>query len=162
MKLLALLVSITLCYSICAQKPLFIRVYNFEGEKVDKGFILAITDTLVIIAGDKGNDTIRVKDIGAIRTKHSAAHNLGIGAGIGTVGFVTYGIASADPDEFLGYTAAEGALMGLIVGVPVGGALGALTLPFKDSKHFIIYGDAERWKAFNKMVVNENFTNSEK
>lgn len=63
------------------------------------------------------------------------------------------GAASADPDAWiLGYTAAEGATAGALLGGTTGAAIGGITILFKNSKTFIIDGEESNWKTFQQMT----------
>lgn len=137
------------CLEMTAQNKLFVRVYDLEGKKINKGFILAVNDSLLRIEKNKNYIDIPVKTIGMIKTKRSAGNNVLIGslAGATLMGAIT--AASADPDAWiLDYTPLEGALIGILVGAPAGALLGAITVGFKKSKKFTINGDLEKWKAF--------------
>ncbi|HYK44212.1 MAG TPA: hypothetical protein VEV83_03530 [Parafilimonas sp.] len=153
MKILAFLFTILIAHNLEAQKSIFIRVYDLKGHTIARGHVLSATDTSVQLIREPTN--ILVRDIGSIRTKHSVGHNLLIGSAIGSSTMAIIGVASANPDEFLGYTAGEGALGGFIVGVPIGAAIGALTIAFKNSKHYVINGDLQKWKAFKSTIPGQ-------
>jgi len=63
------------------------------------------------------------------------------------------GTASADPEAFLGWTAGEGVVLGVILGAPAGAAIGGITALFKNSSTYIIDGDLVKWKAFSEIVL---------
>ena len=153
MKILAFLFTILIAHNLEAQKSIFIRVYDLKGVKIARGHVLSATDTSVQLIREP--TSILVRDIGSIRTKHSSGNNILIGSAIGASTMAIIGVVSANPDEFLGYTAGEGALGGLIVGVPIGATIGALTIPFKNSKHYLINGDPEKWKAFRSTIPGQ-------
>src|SRR4051794_38573080 len=152
MKLVIFLFFILLAYDVSAQKMGFVRVYDLNGHKINKGEVLAITDTSLLLQREAKIATIPLASIGTIKTKRSAGNNILVGSVIGTVVGVALGVASANPDEFLGFTAGEGAAMGVIIGAPVGAAIGGITVLFKNSKTYLINGDATRWKAFQSTV----------
>lgn len=134
---------------------LFVRVYNLQGEKINKGKIISVSDTLLKLKGNSKIVEINVKDIGLIITKHSAGNNVLVGSLIGVATGALIGAASANPDDFLlPVTAGEGALIGVIFGAPVGAGIGGLTSLFKKSKTFIISGDNSKWKLFQEAVSN--------
>src|SRR5215467_11311318 len=99
MKALTLLAWLALSSSVYAQKPLFVRVYGVHGKKIDKGRILAVTDTTLQLNGKSGPDTIVLQNIGSIRTRHSAGHTIGISTAIGVVIGTVIGISSANTTE---------------------------------------------------------------
>ena len=156
MKILLLLLMISSGYSVYAQKPLYVRIYNPSGEKIYKGNVFAVTDTSLLLIGKNAPVNIPVGEIGSIRTKHSAANNLLIGAGIGATTFAIIGAATAEPDaEIFGYTSGEGAAAGALIGLPVGAAIGGLTILFKNSETFIVNGDPVNWKEFQSFVLDK-------
>jgi hypothetical protein len=157
MKALPFLLLILFNCSIYAQKPLFVRVYNLDGKKINKGEVFLVTDTSLQLIGKKSPVNIPINTIGSIKTKHSAGNNLLIGSIIGTTTFALIGATSASPeDEILGYTAGEGAAAGALVGLSLGAAIGGLTILLKNSKTFLINGNSEKWKEFETAVAKRN------
>lgn len=136
---------------------LFVRVYNLQGQKISKGKVLAVTDNSLQIKGKKGLMNIDVSSIGLIKTKRSAGNNLLIGSVIGASAMAILGAATAEPDSFLGYTAGEGAAGGAIIGLPLGAAVGGITILFKNSKSYSIDGDLLKWKLFQEMISERNY-----
>lgn len=136
---------------------LFVRVYNLQGQKISKGKVLAVTDNSLQIKGKKGPMNIDVSSIGLIKTKRSAGNNLLIGSVIGASAMAILGAATAEPDSFLGYTAGEGAAGGAIIGLPLGAAVGGITVIFKNSKSYSIDGDLLKWKLFQEMIAERNY-----
>ncbi len=57
-------------------------------------------------------------------------------------------IYTANPDEFLGYIAAEGFAGGILLGAPIGAALGGLAALLKKSRTFTINGNKDQWREF--------------
>lgn len=95
----------------------FVRVYNLDGKKIGKGNINFINDTIIKIRKGGRIESIKIKDIGIIKTKHSAGHNVLIGAAVGGGTLGVLGAATADPDDWvLGYSAPEGFAVGLVIG----------------------------------------------
>lgn len=149
MKALILLFSISLVCSTYAQRSIFVRVYDLSGKKIHKGRVVTVTDTFLQL--EQHSDTINIpaRSIGSIRTRHSIGNNILIGSIIGVSSVAILGAATAEPDkELFGYTAGEGALGGALLGLPVGALVGGITIPFKNSKYYLINGDATKWKAF--------------
>tara|TARA_R100000935_G_scaffold13495_3_gene27081 strand:- start:2001 stop:2453 length:453 start_codon:yes stop_codon:yes gene_type:complete len=137
---------------------LFVRVYNLQGEKLSKGKVLAVTGNTLQLKGKKGPMNIDVVNIGLIKTKRSEGNNVLIGSIIGASAMGIYGASTADPDAWiLPYTAAEGAAMGAIVGLPLGAAVGGITILFKNSKSYIIDGDLVKWNIFQEMISARNY-----
>lgn len=155
-----LLFGITFFTNVYAQKPaietgMFIRVYNLKGQKIGKGKLFTASDTLLTLKKNSKFINIEPLDIGIIKTKRSVGHNFLMGSIIGGTSMAVLGAASADPDAWIfGYTAAEGATGGVVVGGISGAAIGGITILFKNSKKFIINGDKSNWKAFEKLINN--------
>ena len=64
------------------------------------------------------------------------------------------GVASAEPDAMIfGYSAGEGAAVGVLLGAPAGAVIGGITALFKNSSTYIIDGDLVKWKAFSEMIL---------
>jgi hypothetical protein len=161
MKTLVIIFSLLLCCSLCAQKRLFVRVYDLAGKKITSGRVLAVTDTMLLLKGTKiGFDTVFVQDIGFINTKHSVGRNIGIGIAIGAVSGVVVGLANSKPNDpedpiqigTQGEVVVGYALLGMSVGTLVGGISGA----FKNSKHFPVHRDVTKWREFEIMVADYN------
>src|SRR4051812_24827472 len=134
MKILTLVFLVLLSHNIYSQKSIFVRVYDLTGKKVNKGHLLTITDTSLQVKGKSFVD-IPVRSIGSIKTKHLVGNNLLVGSTIGVFSMAIIGAASAEPDaEILGYTAGEGAAAGALIGLPIGAAIGGLTILFQNSK----------------------------
>ena len=152
-----LLFAITLffCVNVSAQNDLesinvFVRVYNLEGKKINKGKILSISETSLQLNND---GLIPLSTIGFIKTNRSAGHNVLVGALIGAVPFSVNGAVTADPDAFLGNTVAEGAAGGALIGGIVGSAIGGISILTKINKTYIINGEKVKWKAFKELII---------
>lgn len=135
------------------EKGLFIRVFNLEGKKINKGHVAFVGDSILGLKKNGNDIEINVKEIGTIKTKRSAGHNILIGSAIGTATGAILGAASADPDAWIfGYTAAEGATGFGLAGALGGAAIGGISIAFKNSTTFIINGEELRWKEFQKTI----------
>ena len=161
-----LLIGITFITNGHAQKPtietgMFVRVYNLEGKKISKGKLIEVSDTLLIIKSNGKFNNLDSKQIGYIKTKRSAGHNALMGAAIGATVTSIISVASINPDD--GFiidstpnSFGEAMVVGVVGGGIVGSAIGAITIPLKNTNKFIINGDESNWKAFKT-----NFKNSE-
>ena len=134
----------------------FVRVYNLESKKINKGKLISASDTLLTLKRNSKFIYIASKDIGYIKTKHSAGNNILMGSIIGGVSMAILGAASADPDAWiLGYTATEGAIAGALFGGTTGAAIGGITILFKNSKTYMINGEESSWKIFQQIAKNK-------
>lgn len=141
-------------------KRSFVRVYNLEGKKINKGIVLAVNDTLLLLQKGKRSVKIAVSDIGFIKTKRSAGHNVLMGAAIGSTAVSIISVASINPDDgFIIDTTpnnfGDAIAVGIVGGGILGSTIGAITIPFKNTKTYIINGDAQQWKVFQE-VMNKN------
>lgn len=160
MKNLFFAIAILFCIPIYAQQEtlknaLFVRVYNLEGDKMNKGEVLAVNDTTLVLQRKNGAVNIDIRTIGLIKTKRSEGNNVLLGSLIGFTLGAIIGVASADPDAWFGYSASEGATGIGLVGAVLGTGIGAVTIPFKNSKSYIINGDISKWKVFEEMIKNK-------
>ena len=152
MKILAFLFTILVAHDLQAQKSIFIRVYDLKGHKIARGHVLSVTDTSLQLV--KEATRILVGNIGSIRTKHSAGNNMLVGSIIGTTTFAVLGAINGDTE-----TTAEGAAYWGLAGLPIGALFGALTIPFKNSKHYLINGDPETWKVLRSILQGQRMNN---
>lgn len=146
---------LTICHPLYPQKnQLFVRVYDLNDKKINKGFVIAVNDSLLRIKKDTSYVDIPVKTIGTIRTKKSVGNNVLIGSLMGAAVVGGIGAATAEPDaEIMGYTAGEGFIIGVIFGAPTGAIIGTFSAGLKNSKTFKIDGDLEKWKAFREHLT---------
>lgn len=129
----------------------FVRVYDLQGKKIQKGKILSISDKSLQLLRKGESMNILVSSIGSIKTKHSAGNNFLIGAVSGASILGILGAATADPDAWVfGYSAVEGAALGVLLGGIAGTIIGGITIPFKNPKSYIINGDELKWKVFKE------------
>jgi hypothetical protein len=136
-------------------------VFDLTGKKIYAGQVAMVTDTSLQLEGKSTPGTILVSNIGFIQTKRSIGHNVVTGFAIGATVFSIFGAATAEPDAaIVGYTAAEGAAAGMLIGATAGVAVGGITALFKKSETFSVDGDTTKWKAFqlmiNKKQANKN------
>lgn len=151
-KLIAIL-FLSLCHYAFAQQQqdsatIFIRVFDLEGKRISKGRIAILSDSLLYLKKERGIITIPISEIGKIKTKRSAGHNIFIGAVSGAIlGGV---ILSATNDEDKSYPISDGlaAYSGAIGGGALGVLVGGISSLFKNSKTTPINGDKEAWLKF--------------
>jgi hypothetical protein len=157
MKVLCALLLIAVACSVSAQKSIFIRVFDLAGKKINKGHMVAVTDSSLSLEGKPLPVIVPLSAIGFIKTKRSAGNNLLIGSIVGASSMAILFAATAEPDaEFVSYSAAEGAAGGALLGLAFGAAIGALTIPFKGSKYYPINGDRTNWKQFLSAIAEQN------
>ncbi|TBR18794.1 MAG: hypothetical protein EPO57_05750 [Chitinophagaceae bacterium] len=152
MKLLAFLFLISFSYILGAQQAIFVRVYDLKGNKINKGFVIAATNTELQLG--KGL-IIPVSKIGSIKTKHSVGNNLFFGSSIGafTLGLMEMVNANAasQGDAFESSSGIQ-----IVVGAIIGAAIGGISLKFKKSNTFLIDGDLIKWKAF-QLIIKDRY-----
>lgn len=131
---------------------MFVRIYNLDGKKFNKGYVVSVGDTVLGLKRKGKYTEINVREMGSIKTKRSGGHNVLIGAVAGATTGVILGISTADPDSFLGYSASEGASGFGLAGALGGAAIGGISIAFKNSETFVINGDLESWSLFQKRM----------
>ncbi len=128
---------------------MFVRIYNMDGKKINKGRVVFVRDSLLGLKRDSKTFEITYKEIGFIKTKHSEGHNVLMGATVGATSLGIIGAVSAEPDAMIfSYSSGEGAAAGIVLGGIAGAAVGGITILFKKTEVFIVQGDLGKFKAF--------------
>lgn len=146
-------------------KETFVRVYNLNGKKLNKGKVFSITDSTLILKKSNGTKSIDLKIIGMLKTKRSAGNNILIGSLIGGASGALIGAATSEEEtktksnwlfgeyEYTsGTSPGEGAAIGGGLGIIGGALVGAGISIFKKSQTFEIDGDKEKLKQFKKII----------
>lgn len=148
MRTLFILLFITMLSTITqGQKRTFLRIFNEEGRKTEKGFLRALSDSgLTIMTEDKNVVVVPLSEIHTIKLKRSFGHTVLITSLITAGACGILGAASADPDAWIfGYSAAEGALMGITAGAAGGMALGSIVSGTIHRPVFNVQMDPKNW-----------------
>jgi len=163
MKLLLFALALISCSTFYAQETKkkaapFVRVYDLNGIKISKGRIDSLTDTSLVVESSEKITTIEVNRIGYIKTKRSAGNNILWGAGIGASTGLIAGAIEGESEGIFGSTVPveENIIMGTIVLMPVGAAIGAITAITKNSDNYYINGDTTKWKAFRVTMEEQS------
>lgn len=139
----------TFSLNVLGQDLGFVRVFDRNGTKIAKGTVIAVSDSKLQLKMGGLITDVPVSEIGTIKTKRSVGNNLAIGSAVGASVLGIIGIATGDDGEgWFSYTPAEGALAGIMLGAPLGTAVGGLTALAKNSRLFVISGDGTRMKEF--------------
>lgn len=150
-----LLVLLIADKNACAQKNMFIRLYDLDGKKIGKGNLLPGTDSTIEVLRDKKTNTFSIAKVGSVKTRRTFGHSVlvgtGIGVGLGTVA----GIISASTNDIEDQVTSFDA--GLIaLGLPYVGALvGTIVAAATKRKSFEINGDAAKWKPVKVMLLSK-------
>ena len=160
MKKLFILMALLFCVSATAQyklvkKRTFVRIFNEEGKKINKGLAYAFSDSLIVLK--RGKDVLKIpfNEIHLIKTKRSTGHDFLVPSVMLSSIFALAGVASADPDAWIfGYSKAEGAAYGVIFGTFVGSVVGGIASLVKNSKSYEINGEIEKFHAFRQLTIN--------
>jgi len=139
-----------------SQKSFFVRIYDSNGVKTQKGFVLSLTDTSLTLQNGSRNNTIQLKDIGLLKTKHSAGHDILVGSIVNSVFNAIIFSAFAKPQKFENWTVGNGILYGILTGSVSGALAGGLNALFKKSETFLIQGDLRKWQDFKKAWFANN------
>jgi hypothetical protein len=154
MKIIIAVLLMLFSLAVAAQHFSFIRVYNKAGKKINKGTIISITDSSLVLKQGYKTIDILATDIGYIKTKHSEGNNILVASSVSAGILAIFLAATAEPNKMLGYSAGTGAAIGIISGAPLGAVMGGITILFKNSKTFIINGDIHQWKKFQLAAGN--------
>ncbi|WP_242202289.1 hypothetical protein [Aestuariivivens insulae] len=132
-------------------KSMFVRVYDLGGEKIGKGDVGFVNDSVIQVIKNDKPQQFKVNNIGFIKTKRSGGHHVLIGAGIGLVSGAVIGASVTDssgPDSFFPWTKTDGAMVGGLLGAAGGAAIGGISTVAKNSVIYTINGDVGKWKIF--------------
>ena len=158
MKNLIFTFSIFLSIFVQAQEKynetdIFIRVYNLQGQKVAKGKIMNVSDSILQLTSKRKIINVSFDKIGFIKTKRSIGNNILIGACIGASALAILGTSVGKTGSYVGGSNSD-AVIGLFSGGFFGSIIGGITAFFKKSDTFIINGDKLKFKEFiGKTIV---------
>ncbi|MBX9781595.1 MAG: hypothetical protein K2X26_14715 [Chitinophagaceae bacterium] len=148
MKIIITMLMMLFSFAVVAQHFSFIRIYNKAGRKINKGTIVSVTDSSIALKRGSVILNIPATDIGYIKTKHSTGNNILVASSISAGVLAIFFAATAEPNKTPSFNAGEGFALGVLAGAPLGTVIGGITTLFKNSKTFIINGDATKWKEF--------------
>lgn len=160
MKYVIVIIALILSINVFAQNEVynntFIRIYNLEGKKINKGKIKSITKNSIEIYLKGKTIKIPLNKIGKIKTKRSAGNNIVKGALIGGGSLAILGLLSGDDDKgFISFSGTDKASIGLIGGGFFGGIIGGITAIFKKSDIYIINGNEMKLENFKEKMTTE-------
>lgn len=153
MRNLVFIIALIFGFNVYAQEEIkrpktFVRVYNLYGNMINKGKVLKVTDTTLVLKKNTTAVVIPVSNIGLIKTKRSAGNNIIIGAAAGSI----FGAISIEDSTELEEFRGPYALLGGITGGAIGAAAGGITILFKNSKSYEINGDDLKWQVFEEAI----------
>ena len=162
MKYLIFSIFIVISINVPAQNEIiddnfFIRIYNLEGRKINKGTIMSISETSIELYLKCKTISVPLKKIGKIKTKRSGGNNVAKGALIGGGSLALLGILSGDDDPgMFSFSATDKAVGGLIVGGIVGAGIGGIRAIFKKPKLYLIEGNEMKFEEFKENISGSN------
>jgi hypothetical protein len=168
MKYLIIAIILILSINVSAQNEvvdanIFIRIYNLQGKKIEKGKIKSISNTSIELYSKGKTIEVPLSKIGIIKTKRSAGNNVAKGALIGGVSLAVLGYSDGDDNSGLAlFSATDKAAFGLVGGGILGAAIGGVTSIFKKSKLYIIDGNEMKLKDFKEAMLLERMTKAKK
>jgi len=137
-------------------KNVFIRIYDLEGKKINKGKIKFITETSIELELKGETIEVPLSKIGKIKTKRSGGNNIAKGALIGGGSLAVLGLLSGDDEGgFISFSATDKASLGLIGGGFFGAIYGGISILFKKSKRFIIDGNEMKLNQFKEQMIKQ-------
>ncbi|SHJ05712.1 hypothetical protein [Algibacter luteus] len=148
----ALLMQGVCVYTQTETNSLFIRVFSESRKKIAKGKIVFMNDSILCLKRGQKKQNIQVKDIWRIKTKRSEGNSVLASTATGATIGIVLGVATADPSDWWGYTAGEGAIAFGSLGAIGGAAIGGISSAFKNSETYVINGDIDKWRLFKEMI----------
>ena len=144
--LLTICMILSLASATQSQTQTFVRIFDENGKKTHKGYIMNTSDSSLTISYNKGRIEIPAGQIATIKLRRSFGHTLLITTLIAGTSMAILGVATADPDAWIfAYTAAEGALAGLTLGAVTGVATGSAIAGTRNRPAFIVDRKQEKW-----------------
>lgn len=159
--------TILLCFTLLvatisfSQKKTFVRVFDENGKKIQKGFLVATTDSsLTLQLGEKFSE-IPINRVSVLKLGRSIGNTILISSLLFGTAFAIAGAVSADPsDLILTYTASEGAAAGFLGGTALGVLTGSLFYPFNKRPEFKVNQQLIEWVKI-KDLLQEYLPNPE-
>ena len=163
-KLVIMILVLTFSFSLIAQEKsntikTFLRVYSKQGDKINKGRFKFYNDSLLVLERGYKLQQVYIKDIGYIKTKRSAGHNVLVGATSGVAAGVVLGSLNPPTDSsggtftWAGDSAGNELAIGITYGILTGTVVGSITAIFKNSETYIIDGKIENLKIFTNSIA---------
>ncbi|MGB5419117.1 hypothetical protein [Algibacter sp.] len=155
MKYIIISIALILSINVFTQNEVytntFVRIYNLNGKKINKGKVKSISETSIELYLKGESIKIPLSQIGKIKTKRSVGNNVGKGALIGGGSLAVLGLLSGDDnDGLISFSATDKAIIGLIGGGIMGTIVGGITAIFKKPTLYIIEGNEIKWKDFKE------------
>ena len=131
----------------------FVRVFDAQGNKIGKGKIISHDDNSLTLKKGKDSQRLALNDIGSIRTKRSVGNNFAKGAVVGAGVGLIFAIGNSSSGD--GFLEEEGYSTGIPMLAAIGAGIGGIAAIFKESNHFIVDGDSQKWEQFRGMIETE-------
>lgn len=144
--------TILLCFTLLvatiafSQKKTFVRVFDEKGKKIQKGFLVATTDSsLTLQLGEKFSE-IPINRVSVLKLTRSIGNKILLSSLILGASFAILGAATANPDAWIfAYSTGEGAASGLLLGGGLGVLTGAFLHAVQKKPVFQVNRQVEQW-----------------
>ncbi|TPV33872.1 hypothetical protein FJ651_06850 [Paucihalobacter ruber] len=159
----ALLISVSGVSQVLHSKDQkFVRIYDLDDHKIAKGFLYGVSDSTLTIRFRDSLHTLSATDLGAIKFKRAIGSSVLKGSIIGgVIGAVVGGGGSSSLRwkgdlSYLNDNNSTGdwAGAGIILGLPVGAAVGGLTGVLRKKREIYINGDLNTWITFKNDILS--------
>lgn len=144
--------AILLCFTLLlatisqSQKRTFVRVFDENGKKAHKGFLVATSDSSISLQSGKKISEISFNQISVLKLRRSIGNTILISSLLFGTAFAIVGAATADPSAWVfAYSAGEGAAAGFLGGTAMGALAGSLFYAFKKRPVFRVNQQATEW-----------------
>jgi len=156
LKFLIPVIALMLGFSGMAQYHGFVRIFDLQGKKIYKGRVISITDSSLTL---KDNVTFMATEIGMIKTKRSAGHNIGLGAAIGAVISASIFIGLVSNNGPIDDGAVIVGALGIVLAPIIGTVAGFISVAIKNPQTFEINGNLENWQTFKQYYLKKYWKN---
>lgn len=156
MRWIFIVVAILTVLQVGAQRKTIVRVYDLVGKKIGRGEVLVVSDSILTLKNKTSTKEVHLQEIGVIKAGRPSGKNIWIGAlaGAGIGGIVAGVTHKPSEDAYLKSSRTQDILAGsLLIGAPVGAAVGGLTVLFKRKKTFTINADPQNWQVFQEYIT---------
>lgn len=151
-------------YVSTAQKSgAFVRVFDNKNSKFQKGHLLTITDSSMVLLNGKDTVEVAAKTIGSIKMRRSFGHTVALTTGISAASLALIGAFTGEKktngtsidailSDLFTYTPAEGVTAGLIGGSAIGLVTGSIIAGTRKKPTLIVNNSLEKWQQAKQLL----------
>lgn len=151
--LLLSLLSFNMLAQVSQKKNLrFIRIFNTNGQKIQKGIVQQVTDSTITVKRIDDFYTVHFSEIGWIKTKRSFGHRLSVITGASASSLALIGLVTTKDsnDGLIKLSPEEMALILGSVGTAYGSLASIIAHLFTKKEKILINGKLDAWNIFKE------------